>query len=582
MRHTVNRATLVELGTEPDGPAGSFLSWRRGYGLGVLRADLFAGLTLAAYMLPAAIGDASLANLAPEAGLHACIFAGLVFPWLCSSRRTAVTVTSSISLLIGTTLGALARGDAHRFAALAACSALCVAALSAVAWLINAGSLVSFMSETVLVGFKAGVAATLASLQIPKLLGIGAVHGGVLENIRHLAVHAREANLASLAIGLAALGVLALGRIFLRNQPVALLVVVGGIVAAGWAGLEARGVKLLGDVPPGLPRIGLPDVSWHDVNELLPLAMACLLLGAVETAAIGRMLAAKHGGRLDANRELLALAGANLAAGLGRGFPVGGGVSQSLVNEGAGAKTPASGFVAAAILATVALFCTGLLRDLPEPVLAAIVLMAVVGLVDVPMFVRLWRLDRSELLIAAAALLGVLAAGLLHGVLIGAVISMLLLIRRASRPHVALLGRIPGTSRFSDMERHRRNEPVRGVSILRPETGIVFFNADFVRDSVLGRVRATGTPVHTVICDLSATPLMDLAGAEMMRRLEEELRARGVRLHIVEARATVRERLRAEGLEERTGRLDRFTTVADAVDAALARRQEGPGCGGRP
>jgi MFS superfamily sulfate permease-like transporter len=383
-------------------------------------------------------------------------------------------------------------------------------------------------------------------------------------------------------VGLAALGVLVLGKIFLKDKPVALLVVAGGIVAAGAAGLEERGVKMLGEVPRGLPSIGLPDVAWHDLNGLLPLAMACFFLGAVETAAIGRMFASKHGGRLDANRELLALAGANLAAGIGKGFPVSGGVSQSLVNESAGARTPVSGLVAAGILAVVALFLTALLRDMPAPVLAAIVLMAVVGLVNAPVLARLWRHDKSELLIAAAALGGVLTTDLLRGVLIGAVISIVLLIRRASRPHVAILGCIPGTRRYSDMERHPRNEPVPGVSILRPETGIVYFNADFVRDSVIGRVRASRLPVHTVICDLSATPLMDLAGAEMMKALEVELRALGARLQIVEARAAVRDRLRAEGLEERAGRLDRFRTVADAVDAVLAARSDAPRMGSQP
>ncbi|MCC6678372.1 MAG: STAS domain-containing protein [Phycisphaerales bacterium] len=566
----------------PGGTPWLPVAWRRGYGPRALLADLIAGVTLAAYLLPTAIGDATLAKLPPEAGLYACLFAGLVFPWLCGSRHTAITVTSAISILIGTTLGPIAAGDAHRFAALAACTALCVAALAAGAWLIKAGSLVSFMSETVLVGFKAGVAVTLASTQIPKICGIGAARGGVLENIRHLALHASETNKASLTVGLLALGVLALGKVLLSNKPVSLLVVIGGIIAAGAAGLEAKGVKLLGDLPRGLPRIGLPDVSRHDLNEMLPLAMACFLLAAVETVAIGRMFASKHGGRLDANRELLALAGANLAAGLGRGFPVSGGVSQSLVNEGAGARTPVSGLVAAGILAAVALFFTALLRDLPEPVLAAIILMAVVGLVDVRVFARLWRLDKSELLIAAAALAGVLASGLLHGVLIGAVISLVLLIRRASRPHVAILGRIPGTRRYSDMERHTKNEPVPGVAILRPETGVVYFNADVVHDCVMGRVRASKHPVHTVICDLSATPLMDLAGAEVMSRLERELRALDVRLQIVEARAAVRDRLRAVGLEEQVGRVDRFTTVADAVDAAQEQRRDTPGAEGHP
>ncbi|MCW5768323.1 MAG: SulP family inorganic anion transporter [Phycisphaeraceae bacterium] len=545
-------------------------AWYRGYGLGVLRADVIAGVTLAAYMLPAAMGDASLANLPPEAGLYACLFAGLVFPWFCGSRRTTVTVTSAISLLIGTTLGPMAGGDAERFGALAACTALMVASLAAMAWLIRAGSLVTFVSETVLVGFKIGVALTLASTQMPKLLGIAGAHDGFWGNVRHLAASVPETHGTSFVVGIAALGVLVLGKMYLKHKPVALVVVVGAIVVSGAIGLEDRGVKMLGDVPRGLPAIGFPSVTRHDLNELLPLAMACFLLGAVETAAIGRMFARKHGERVDINRELLALAGANLAAGLGRGYPVSGGVSQSLVNESSGARTPMSGLVAAAIIAAVVVFFTDLLHDLPQPVLAAIILTAVAGLVNVRMLVRLWERDRTELLIVAAALVGVLASGLLRGVLIGAVISLLLLLRRASRPHVASLGRVPGTRRFSDIERHPENETVPGVCIVRPETGIVYFNADFVRDSVMERVRGSRERVQAVVCDLSSTPFTDLAGAEMIVKLEEELRAMGVRLQVVEARAVVRDRLRAEGLEESAGRIDRFTTVADAVDDAIA------------
>ncbi len=550
----------------------------RGYRPATLRADAVAGLTLAAYMIPAGIGDASLAGLPPEAGLYSCMFAGLVFWLLCSSRHTAVTVTSAISLLVGTTLGNLAEGDSTRFAALAACTALMVAALALAAWLIRAGSLVNFVSETVLIGFKAGVALTLAGTQLPKLFGMTPAHGNFGECARHFFGHLGETNRMSLAVGAAALGVLLLGKALLKNRPVALFVVIGGIIAASAAGLEARGVKMLGEVPQGLPPVGLPDVAWSDLNRLLPLAMACFLLGAVETAAIGRMFASKHGGRLNANREFLALAGANLAAGLGRGFPVSGGMSQSLVNEGAGARTPASGAMAAALILIVTLFLSGMLRNLPQPVLAAIVFMAVLGLVDVAALRRLWRTDRQELLIASVALAGVLMSGLLRGVLIGAIISMLLLIRRASRPHVAFLGQIPGARRYSDLERHPDNIEPADVLIFRPESSLLYFNADHVRDSVLERARETTPPPTTVLCDLSAAPHVDLAGAEMLKSLDEELRTVGARLRIVEARSSVRDKLRLEGLEERIGRIDRFTSVADAVEAL--RMEAEPRSGG--
>jgi MFS superfamily sulfate permease-like transporter len=320
--------------------------------------------------------------------------------------------------------------------------------------------------------------------------------------------------------------------------------------------------------------LALPPVGWEELNELLPLAMACFLLAAVETAAIGRMFAHKHGGRFDSKQEMLALAGANLASGLGGGYPISGGMSQSLVNESAGARTPLSGLIAAAVLVVVALFLSDLLRTLPQPVLAAVVLMAVVGLVDVRALRHLWQADRKELLIAAVALTGVLASGLLRGVLIGAAISLLLLIRSASRPHVAFLGRIPGARRYSDLARNPENQSMPELLIARPEGSLLYFNAQHVMDTVLAEARATPS-LKNVLCDLSAAPQVDLAGAEMLKRLEGKLRALGAQLRIVEARSSVRDRLRREGLEERTGKIDRYTSVADAVDAIQGASAEG-------
>jgi MFS superfamily sulfate permease-like transporter len=224
----------------------------------------------------------------------------------------------------------------------------------------------------------------------------------------------------------------------------------------------------------------------------------------------------------------------------------------------------------------VAVFLTGILRNLPQPVLAAIVLMAVVGLVKVSAIRHLWRTDRQELLIVGVALAGVLTSGLLRGVLIGAVISMLLLIRRASRPHVAFLGRIPGSRRYSDMERHHDNEQVPEILIFRSEGSLLYFNADHIRDTVLATVRKTTPAPRCVICDLSAAPMIDLGGAEMLMGMETELRAMGVELHVVEARSSVRDKLRVEGIEGRIGRIDRFTTVADVVESLQAG---GPGPG---
>ncbi len=268
--------------------------------------------------------------------MRAC-FSGLVFWLFCSSRHTSITVTSAISLLVGSSLGSLAGGDPARYGVLAAATAALVAAIAFIAWLIRGGAIVNFISETVMIGFKCGVALVLTSTQLPKLFGFKGAHGDFWENMGHFFRHLGETNPAALITGLSALALLVLGKIFFKNKPVALFVVIGGIAAASLLHLDAHGVKLLGDVPQGIPALQLPLLQWSDWNELLPLALACFLLGAVETAAIGRMFTAKHGGRFDSNQEFLALAGANLAAGLGQGFPVSGGMSQSLVNESGGA-----------------------------------------------------------------------------------------------------------------------------------------------------------------------------------------------------------------------------------------------------
>jgi high affinity sulfate transporter 1 len=543
------------------------LTWLRTYDLGWLRGDAVAGLTLAAYVLPAALGDASLANLPPQAGLYACLFSGLVFWLFCSSRHTIVTVTSAISLLLGASLGEIAGGDTSRFGALAAGTALLVAMIALIAWLVKAGAIVNFISESVMVGFKCGVALFLASTQLPKLFGFHGAHGDFWDNSGYFLRHLGETNSAALTIGLVALALLVLGKIFLKNKPVALFVVSGGILASSLLGLQGKGVAMLGEVPKGLPLLGIPAVHWADLNELLPLAFACFLLGAVETAAIGRMFTAKHGGRFNANQEFLALAASNLAAGLGRGLPVSGGMSQSLVNEGGGARTPVSSAISTGFILIVVLFFTHLLRALPQPVLAAVVLVAVAGLFKLSALKELWRSDRRELAVAAAAILGVLGSGLLRGVMIGAVISLVQLLRRASRPHVAILGRIPGTRRFSDRERHAENELIPGVVIFRPESALIYFNVDHVCEGIADRVRAESPPPQVVIIDLSAAPAVDLQSAHTLAGLADELKAEGVRLQVVEARSSVRERLRAENLDARLGGINRFTSVADVVES---------------
>ena len=542
------------------------LVWLPSYKLSWFRLDFVAGVTLAAYLLPAALGDASLANLPPQAGLYACLFGGLVFWIFCGSRYTVVSVTSAISLVLGASLGEMTGGNTMRFGALAAGTALLVSLIAFIAWLAKAGVMVHFISETVMTGFKCGVALFLTSTQLPKLFGFHSAHGSFWENTGFFFKHLSETNSISLLVGGIALLLLILGKIFVKHKPIALFVVIGGIVAASTLSLETRGVKLLGAVPQGIPPLKLPAIYWHDLNELLPLAFACFLLGAVETAAIGRMFVAKHGGRFDANQENLALAASNLVAGLGSGFPVSGGLSQSLVNEDAGAHTPLSTAVAGIFILVVVLFFSHLLSALPQPVLAAVVLVAVAALLKLSTLKQLWHCDRPEFVVAMAAFVGVLSFGLLRGVMIGAAISLVQLARASSRPHVGLLGRIPGTRRFSDCERHPDNELIASVMIFRPESGLVYFNVDYVSEAILNRVYAEPTLPQLVVLDLSAAARVDMQSAHTLASMADELIAKGIQFHAVEPRSSVRDRLRHEGVDGKLGGINRFTTVADVID----------------
>jgi high affinity sulfate transporter 1 len=541
--------------------------WLQTYDRTWLRGDVMAGVTLAAYLLPSAIGDASLAGLPPQAGLYAVLFGGLVFWLFCSSRHTAISVTSAISLLIGASLAEIAGGDPARHATLAAFTALLVAVLAFAAYALRAGAVVNFFSETVLVGFKCGVALFLASTQLPKLFGFSAGHGGDFwDRMGHFLHGLDQTNLVSLTLGVSALALLLLGKTVLKHRPVALVVVILGIVAAGVFRLDERGVALLGDVPQGLPLPSVPLVSRADVNTILPLALACFVLAAVETTAIGRMFGSKHGYRLDATQEFLAIGSANLVAGLGQAFPVSGGMSQSLVNETGGARTPLSGLVAALITLVVVLFFTGLLRNLPQPVLAAIVLVAVTGLIQVDALRHIWHFSREEFAVSMVALLGVLGSGLLNGVLFGVAISILLLLGRASRPRITEIARVPGTSYFADISRHPGNERIPDVLVVRLEGALLYFNVDHVRERLMTLVAERPTPTRLVVFFMGTVPFVDMAGTELLLDLRSTLERRGIKFLLAEAHGRVREALHRLGHEQADELVRTHETVDDAVN----------------
>jgi high affinity sulfate transporter 1 len=546
------------------------LHWLAEYRPSWLPGDIVAGITLAAYAIPVSLAYAGLAGLPPQVGVYGYLLGGLGYALLGSSRQLAIGPTSAISLMIAGTVGAMADGDAQRYAQIASLVAFTVAALCLFAWLLRLSALVKLISDSILVGFKAGAGLTIAMTQLPSLFGVGGGGHNFFDRAWLLVGQLGQMQYVVLIVGVVAIGLLVLGERLLPGKPVALGVVALAIVGATVLGLPALGVPTTGEIPAGLPTLAGPALRLRDVEGIVPLAAGCLLLAYIEGVSAARTFAAKHGYALDPRQELLGIGAANLTAAMGQGYPVAGGLSQSAVNDKAGARTSLALVFASITLALCLLFLTGLLENLPKAVLAAVVLTAVYGLLDFPALLRMWRVSRLDFYAAAIALGAVLLLGILHGILLAALASILLLLARVSSPHVAFLGRVPGTNSYSDMDRHPENEPVPGVIAFRPEASLIYVNAESVLASVRDRLRIAGPPaIHLMVCDLSAAPYLDLAGSRMLHDLHSELTSRGIMLRIVGAHGSARDLLRADGIEDKVGGLNRTATVDGLLHASV-------------
>jgi high affinity sulfate transporter 1 len=527
------------------------LTWLAEYKPSWLRHDAIAGVTLAAYAIPVSLAYAGLAGLPPQVGIYGYLLGGLGYALMGSSRQLAIGPTSAISLMIAGSVGALAGGDAVRFAQIASLSAFFVALLCLIAWLFKLSILVRLVSDSILVGFKAGAGLTIIMSQLPSLFGVASGGHNFLDRAIRLAGQIGNINLLVLAIGVAAIALLFLGERFLTGRPVGLMVLALSILMATLFGMPALGVPVTGKIPEGLPAFAVPTFGMLDFQELFPIAAGCLLLAYIEGVSAARSFAAKHGYSLDVRQEFLGLGAANLAVAFGHGYPVAGGLSQSAINDTAGARTPLALLFCSLTLALCLLFFTQLLANLPRAVLAGIVITAVYKLVDVRALLRMWKVSRIDFYAAAIALVSVLLLGILQGVLLAALASIFLLLIRASQPNIAFLGRLPGSGRYSDSVRHEGVEPLVGVIAFRPEASLLYINAETIQEAVLNALRNSSN-VRLVICDLSASPYIDLAGGRMLLDLYDELTSRHVTFCIVGAHAQLRELLRAEGLAEKT------------------------------
>jgi high affinity sulfate transporter 1 len=549
------------------------LQWLKAYNISTFGNDAVAGLVLTAYAIPVSLAYATLAGLPPQYGIYGYMIGGIFYALLGSGRQIAIGPTSAISMLIGVTLANLSGGDTQRWIQLASLTAMVFAAMSILAYLIRLSSIINFISETVLVGFKAGAAITIALTQLPKLFGVPGGGETFFDKVVVLAKQLPDTQPTVLIFGLIAISLLFAGQKFLPGKPVAIVIVAISILVITFTSLGTMGFKTVGVLPEGLPAIRLPSLSASDMAGIIPLAFACFLLAYIETVSAAKAIAQKNGYEIDARQELLALGVSNLAISFSSGYPVSGGLSQSAVNEKAGARTPVSILMASFTIGLCLLFLTGLLKNLPTVILACIVLVAVRGLIDIKEMKRMFRVNRFDFVIAMTALVAVILFGILKGVLIAALFSLTLIIRNVSSPHIAFLGRIPGTNKYDDIKRHPDNELIPGILMFRVEASLLYFNVATVYQTVWSKILEMGPTLKTVIFDLSTSAYIDSSGARLIKRLHENLEARFIKFKVAEAHSEVRDILRFEDIEHLLGHVSRRDTLHEMVVTAIGERE---------
>lgn len=543
--------------------------WIKTYNKKNLKSDFLAGVTLAAYGIPVSLAYATLAGLPPQYGIYGYVIGGIFYALMGTSKQLAIGPTSAISLLVGTTIANMANGDIQRWSEIASLTALVFAGMALIAYLFKLSGIINFISETVLIGFKAGAAITIGLTQLPKLFGIKGGGESFLERIIILLQQIPDLNTAVFSFGITTILILVAGEKIAPGKPIAILIVFFSIILMSATSLRNYGFNTVGIIPEGLPELHFPSASIKDIDGVLPLAMACFLLSYIESISAGRALAQKNGYVIDPRQELLALGAANAAVALGQGYPVAGGLSQSAVNDTAGAKTPLSLLFCSATIAVCLLFLTGYLQNLPTVILASILLVAISGLIDLKEIKYLYQINKQEFGVAMIALIGVLVWGILTGVLLAALVTLILLLKAASKPHVAFLGRVPGTRLYTDMKRHPENEKTENILIVRIESSIFYFNVEYIKEQIWEKIYSEETALKMVIVDLNSSPTIDIAGVRFLKQLFMDLQAKNITLKIAEARSEVRDSLRAENMEALVGHISRSVSVDDLVVNAV-------------
>jgi high affinity sulfate transporter 1 len=546
----------------------------RGYQRAWLRSDLLAGLSVAAIQIPTAIAYSELAGFPPQVGLYASVLPLVAYALFGSSRQLIVGPDSATCAMVAATLLPLASQDPHRYLDYSVVLAVLVGLLSVLGGVARLGFIADFLARPILTGFLNGIGLSIIVGQLGKLVGVRLESKTFLFQIWEFATRLGETHALTLALGLGLLAVLIAVKRLAPKVPGPLVgVVLGGLLVFAFD-LGAHGVSVVGDVPSGLPALRVPSIDPNHWQSLAMGAMGIALVSYCSAMLTARSFAARNHYEIDANQDFIALGAANLAAGLSQGFVISGADSRTAVNNAVGGKSRVTGLLAAAATGAAVLFLTGPLRYIPGPALAAVLIMAGIGLIDVATLKTLRAVSRFELRLSIIATLGVVLIGVLPGILIAVALAIIKLLILASRPGDAILGEIPGQDGLHDIAGHPEAKTVPGLLVYRFDAAPLFFNADYFKRRIRAVLASAPVKPEWFLYSAEAANILDFTGAEAVEQIRSELAAQGIVFAVARSRGLFEIMITRTGLAERIGAEQLFPSVRSGVQAYLARQPQ--------
>ena len=546
-----------------------------------LRPDVVAGVTVAAYLVPQVMAYAQLAGLDPVVGLWSAILPAIVYALVGTSRHVSMGTESTTAVMVAVAVAPLAAGDPLRYAALTATLAVFVGAICVAGGVLRLGFLGDLLSHPILVGYMTGVAVVMAVSQLERVTGVPIEGDSVLGQLADFVSNLGAIHAPTFALALGVVVFLFAARRWTPSLPGQLMAMIGATALVAMLELGTHGVALVGRIPSGLPPVGIPTVFPADLAFLAASALGIALVAYTDDILTARAFAVRHGYPIDANAELFALGGANLAAGLTSGMPVSSSGSRSAIVESVGGRSQLVGIVAVVCVVLVLLLFGDLLARFPAAALGGLVVYAAWRLIDVAGFRRLARFRPSELGLALAATAGVLVVDVLAGILVAIALSVVDLFARVARPRAAILGRAPGVAGLHDIEDYPDAVTFHGLVVFRYDAPLCFANANDFKVRALEAVDSQTETVEWLLLNAEAIVEIDLTAADALGELHDELERRGIVLALARVKQDLRTQLERIGLVTHIGQDRLFATLPVALDAFERRRETAPSSAGR-